>query len=227
MRLLQQLLCVGALLMPFATFAADPAGAEPPKNDVHYRTLAQAQNTDAAGKIEVIEFFAYYCPHCATLEPRLAEWVKKQGDKIVFKRVHVGRQSGPGPQQKLFYTLDSLGLLPQYHDKVFDAIHQHHQHLDSSEQVLAWVTQAGIDPVKYSAASNSFGVQAKIRRAAGLMESYKIEFWPQIAIDGRYVTSPSQVGTASPALTTEPAQQDGALKVMDFLLAKAQAEKKR
>ena len=226
MRHLQQLLCIGALLTSIGASAAEPAAIEP-KNGVHYRTLGEVQNTDAAGKIEVTEFFAYYCPHCATLEPRLAEWVKKQGDKIVFKRVHVSGSRTADAQQKMFYTIDSLGLQNQFHAKIFDTIHTRHQHLGSDPEILHWLPQAGIDPAKYGAAFQSFGLQAKLRRANTLAGNYQISFWPQIAIDGHYLTSPSQVGEAMPELATEAAQQEAALKVMDFLVAKAQAEKKR
>jgi thiol:disulfide interchange protein DsbA len=225
MRRLQQLLCIGALLVSFGASAAEPAVAAP-KSFPQYRTLSEVQNTDANGKIEVTEFFAYYCPHCSSLEPRLAEWVKQQGDKIVFKRVHVSGPQTANAQQRLYYTLDSLGLQEQYHNKVFDAIHGQHLRLGSDEQVMEWLPQAGIDPAKYSAAAHSFGLQAKLRRANALMASYQIDYWPQIAIDGHYLTSPAQVGEATPELVTEVAQQEAALKVMDFLVTKAQAEKK-
>src|SRR5689334_8763460 len=78
---------------------------------------------DAGGKVEVIEFFAWYCPHCYAFEPALQAWVKRQGDRIVFKRVHVSRDAGVAPQQRLFFTLEAMGLLDQYHDKVFAAMH--------------------------------------------------------------------------------------------------------
>ncbi|MEO7578849.1 MAG: thiol:disulfide interchange protein DsbA/DsbL [Massilia sp.] len=224
MRLLQNLLCIGALLASFGAGAAETAPE--PKNGQQFTTLAEQQNTDGGSKVEVVEFFAYYCPHCNSFEPKLAEWVRQQGDKIVFKRVHVGGGGGAAQQQHLFYTLDALGLVPQYHAKVFGAIHDEHQRLNTEEQVLDWVAKAGIDRAKYSAAASSFGVQAKLRRANSMMSDYKIEYWPQIAIDGHYLTSPSMVGETMPS-STEPAQQQAVLKVMDYLLAKAQAEKKR
>ena len=39
-----------------------------------------------AGKVEVIEFFWYGCPHCYEFEPTIEAWVKKQGNNIDFKR---------------------------------------------------------------------------------------------------------------------------------------------
>ena len=108
MRFLKKILFAAALCTVALGASASPAE---PKNGVEYDTLATPQATDAGKKIEVTEFFAYYCPHCNVLEPQLAAWVKKQGDNIVFKRVHVSRDDSVTPQQRLFFTLQAMGLL--------------------------------------------------------------------------------------------------------------------
>ncbi len=219
MRMIRTLLCAAAIGFCSAA-AASPAD---PKNGVEYLTLPQAQNTDAAGKVEVTEFFAYYCPHCNRFEPLLAAWVKKQGANIVFKRVHVPPGQSALAQQRLFYTLDALGLTEQYHQKVFDAIHVQRQRLPNDQAVLDWAVRSGIDQAKFIDAWNSFGVQAKLRRASAMMAAYQVDEWPMVAIDGRFLTSPSRAGQdAQP----EPELQQSALQVMDFLVAKAKAEKK-
>jgi thiol:disulfide interchange protein DsbA len=221
MRIIRTLLCAAAI----GFGAAAGAFAAEPKNGVEYLTLPEAQNTDAGNKVEVTEFFAYYCPHCNRFEPLLAEWVKKQGANIVFKRVHVSGGAAVMPQQRLFYTLEALGLVGQYHDKVFNAMHVERQRLGSDEAVLDWAVRSGIDRAKFIEAWNSFGVQAKLRRANAMMGAYRINEWPMVAIDGRFMTSPSQAGTGAPAQTETELQQH-ALEVMDYLVAKAKGEKK-
>jgi thiol:disulfide interchange protein DsbA len=221
MRIIRKLLLAAAIGLGAAAsaFAADP------KDGVQYVTLTEAQNTDAGNKVEVTEFFAYYCPHCNRFEPLLAEWVRKQGANIVFKRVHVSNGPRVLPQQRLYYTLEALGLLGQYHDKVFNAMHLERQRLDSDEAVLGWAVKSGIDRAKFVEAWNSFGVQAKLRRANAMMAAYRINEWPVVAIDGRFLTSPSQAGSGA-AAQTEGDLQQSALQVMDYLVAKAKAEKK-
>jgi thiol:disulfide interchange protein DsbA len=221
MRTILNLLCAAAI--GFA--AAASAFAVEPKNGAEYITLPEVQNTDAGNKVEVTEFFAYYCPHCNRFEPLLAEWVRKQGADIVFKRVHVSGGPAVLPQQRLFYTLEALGLLGQYHDKVFNAMHVERQRLRSDEEVLDWAVKSGIERAKFLDAWNSFGVQAKLRRANAMMAAYRIDEWPRVAIDGRFMTSPSQAGTGS-AARTETELQQSALQVMDYLVAKAKAEKR-
>jgi thiol:disulfide interchange protein DsbA len=215
----------------FATALLGLAGAvtaapTEPQAGVQYLVLPQPQNTDAGNKVEVIEFFAYYCPHCNAFEPLLAEWVKKQGANIVFKRVHVPRDGSVLPQQRLFYTLEALGLLEQYHDKVFGAMHVERLRLSSDEQVFDWAARAGIERTRFVDTYRSFGVQARLNAAAGKVSGYQVNYWPQVAIDGRYITSPSQANEGVQEPRTEAQQQQYALQVMDYLVSKAKADKK-
>ena len=106
-----------------------------PEAGKEYRLLSQPQAANAGNKIEVIEFFAYYCHFCHHLEPSLAEWVKKQGDKILFKRIHV-LNPGAETQQKLFFALDAIGKADELQNQVFDAYHAQRNRLMTDEQVL-------------------------------------------------------------------------------------------
>jgi thiol:disulfide interchange protein DsbA len=225
MRLPRRLFCT-ALLGLAAGLAGVSASAADPQQGAQYLVLPSQQPTDTGKKVEVIEFFAYYCPHCYAFEPALEAWVKKQGDDIVFKRVHIQGGASVLPQQRLFYTLDAMGLLNQYHQKVFDAMHQQHLRLSSDEQVFDWATQNGIDRAKFIDTYRSFGIQARLRRAAAMMDSYGVDRWPLVVVDGRYITSPSHAGAGMPEGTTEAQQQQQALQVMDFLVAKAKADKR-
>ncbi len=226
MRIVQKILCVLALAAATLTALAVTAAPSDPRNGAQYRTLPTAQNTDAGKKIEVIEFFAYYCPHCHVFEPVLAAWVKKQGDNIVFKRVHVPRDENVLPQQRLYFALEAMGLLDQLHAKVFHAMHVERERLNRDEAVFDFIEKQGIDRKKFIDTYRSFGVQAKVRRAATMMDAYQVDHWPMIAIDGRFLTSPSQATQGSGVAQTEAEQQRSALQVMDYLVAKAKAEQK-
>lgn len=225
MRPLRRLIVTTALLAMSGLAAASPAN---PAEGVEYKTLPTPQPVDAgAGKVEVLEFFAYYCPHCNAFEPLLAEWVKKQGDAIVLRRVHVPRDPGVLPQQRLFYTLEALGLLEQYHAKVFAAMHGNQRlKLANDEQVFDWAAGAGIDRARFVETYRSFGVQARMRRAGEMMASYGVTHWPMVAIDGRFLTSPGMVAEGAGAGATETQLFQATLQVMDQLVAKAKADKK-
>jgi thiol:disulfide interchange protein DsbA len=200
--------------------AAQAAGPQAGRDYVDLRT---PQPAAGGNKVEVTEFFAYYCPHCDAFEPVLAEWVKRQGDNIVFRRVHVERGPAVLPQQRLFYTLDAMGLLPRYHAKVFEAMHAGHQRLASDEEVIAWAARNGIDRAAFTEAYRSFGVEAKLRGVAPLMAAYDVDRWPLVAIDGRWLTSPSHAAQGLPDDSSQAAQLQAALAVMDVLVERARA----
>lgn len=225
MRFLQSVLSALAL----CALTLSPAQAAPadPKAGVEYRVLPTAQPVEAGKKIEVTEFFAYYCPHCYAFEPALAAWVKKQGDNIVFKRVHVALNEGVAPQQKLYYTLDAMGLMTEaMHRKIFDEMHVARNRLNRDELVTDFAVRQGLDRQKFLATYQSFGIAGRVRRAAAMMNDYQVDSWPLIAIDGRFTTSPAQADAGSKSASNEAELHAQALQVMDALLAKAKAEKK-
>jgi thiol:disulfide interchange protein DsbA len=221
MRFLQHVLAALSLSLVAATAGAAPAN---PQNGVDYRTLDKAQQTDSGKKIEVTEFFWYSCPHCHAFEPALEQWVKKQGDNIVFKRVPVAFRDSFVPQQRLFYTLEAMGRLNDLHSKVFNAIHVQRQPLDTDAAITDFIVKQGVDKQKFLEVFNSFGVQSKARRAAQLQTSYQVDGVPMVAIDGRYVTAPSIVNR-SIGNQPEPVLHAATLQVMDALVARAAKEK--
>ncbi len=112
-----------------------------------------------AGKVEVIEFFWYGCPHCYEFEPTLEAWVKKQGDNIVFKRVPVAFRDDFLPHSKMYYALYALGLAEKVTPAVFNAIHKQKNYLLTPQAQADFLATQGVDKKKYMDAYNSFTVQ--------------------------------------------------------------------
>lgn len=141
-----------------------------------------------AGKIEVVEFFWYNCPHCNAFELTLVDWVKKLPRDIAFRRVPVAFNDTFVPQQKLFYTLESLGLLDKLHAKVFAAIHVEKLNLSKAEAIVEWVGKNGVDQAKFVKEYNSFGVFTKAQKGSQLQNAYKVEGVPALGVAGRFYT---------------------------------------
>ena len=57
-----------------------------------------------------------------------------------------------------------------------------------------WLVTQGVDKAKFEAMFDSFGVLSKTERAARLSQSYNVEGTPSMAVDGKYLTSPSEAG---------------------------------
>ena len=215
MRLLQSLLLAAGL-----SFASIGAIAAPnaPVEGVEYQRLTQPQPTDTGKKVEVLEFFWYNCPHCHAFEPHLAEWAKKQGDRIVLKRIPVGFRESFAPQQKLYFTLEAMNRL-DLHRVVFDAIHQHRMKLNTEPEIMAFIEKQPIDQKKFAETFSSFSVQSRVARVRQLQEAFKIDGVPTVAIDGQYLTSPSIVGQSMRG-APEEVLNGATLSVMDALVAK-------
>ncbi|OGB52023.1 MAG: disulfide bond formation protein DsbA [Burkholderiales bacterium RIFOXYD12_FULL_59_19] len=141
-----------------------------------------------AGKIELLEFFWYSCPHCNAFEPVLSAWVQQLPKDVVFKRVPVNFRDGFEPQQRLFYALEALNLLDTLHTRVFAAIHVEKQNLSQAVAITDWVVKQGVDRARFVEQFNSFSVSAKAKRAKQLQEAYKVDGVPALGIAGRYYT---------------------------------------
>lgn len=194
---------MSANLLPSLALAQ---GGEPVEG-THYVKLSQAAPTSApAGKIEVVEFFWYGCPHCNHFEPYLAAWAAKLPADVVFRRVPVAFRETPfGIHQRLFYALEAMGLLPALHAKVFHAIHEEGLKLDKPELIGDFVAKQGVDKAKFLGVMESFGVQTKCRQARTLADAYKIDGVPTVGIAGQYYTSVGLNGTPEKALATTDA----------------------
>ncbi len=165
-----------------------------------YRRLAQPAPVDApAGRIEVVEFFWYACPHCNAFEPLLEAWSRRLPRTVVLRRVPVAFRASFEPQQRLFYTLEVLGRL-DLHGKVFQTIHQDRQPIATEDAILDWAQAQGLDRAKVQAAFQSFGVTTKVRRATALQQAYEVEGVPSLGVAGRFYTDAELAGTMPRAL---------------------------
>ena len=186
-----------------ATLWAGTAQAQTskPKAGTDYQILDPRAPVEAgAGKIEVVEFFWYNCPHCNAFEPTLQAWIGKLPKDVVLRRVPVAFQDSFAPQQRLYFTLEAMGLVEKLHAKVFAAIHVEKKNLSTGEAILEWIAQQGVDKAKFVQQYNSFTVVTKVTKATQLQNAYKVEGVPALGLAGRYYTDGSMAGNMQRAL---------------------------
>jgi thiol:disulfide interchange protein DsbA len=176
----------------------------------HYVRLNTPAPVPGNGKIDVVEFFWYGCPHCNAFEPMLDAWSKRLPSDVAFRRVHVAFTAMHETHSKIFYTLEALGQVEAMHRKVFAAIHQQRMALNNEAEIAGFVEKNGVDRAKFIDAYKSFGVATKVRQAKQLSDAYKIDGVPALGVHGRYYTSASLAGG-----------NDRALAVTDFLIQRA------
>ena len=206
-----------AVLLAGAAFATPTA----PRNGAEYTTLKAPQPVQAQGrKVEVIEFFMYHCPACFALEPELLARVKKQGDNITFRRIHLPLTGENDPEAHLFLTLQALNLEEQLHAKVIQTWNVEHHRLNSDAANIDWAVKNGIDKDKFTTAYNSFSVMTRLRNAGRVAGAYEVNSTPTLVVDGRYVTNPSMVDAANPGIP-RPQLDAATLQVLDALVAQS------
>ena len=168
------------------------------------------------GKIEVVEFFWYGCPHCYAFEPAIEAWTKTLPADVAFRKVHVAFRANIKIHQRMFYALEAMGKEAATRQAIFNAMHQQGQTLDDAKAQAKFLSPLGVDPAKYQEAYNSFGVVTKCQQAEKLSEAFRIDGVPSIGIGGRFLTSPSQAGAGQRLPELELGQK--ALQITDFLI---------
>ncbi len=195
---------------------ASNAQAQNFQEGIEYVTLDQPMATEAGpGKVELIEFFWYSCPHCNSFEPEFKAWIQRQRNDVVVKRVPVRFRDDFEPQQRMYYVFEALGKLEPLHGRLFQAIHVERQPLNNAEQLQQWAQKQGIAAAEFQQAYNSFGVVSKARRATQLQQAFKVQGVPSLGINGRFYTDGSLAGGMARAL-----------QIADALIAQERGRKK-
>jgi thiol:disulfide interchange protein DsbA len=193
--------------LPLAAQAQGPV-AKKPVEGTDYLSLDKRVPTDVgAGKIELIEFFWYSCPHCNSFEPQFAAWVKAAPKDVVVVRVPVRFRDDFEAQQRAYYVFESLNMVDAMHGKLFHAIHTERQQLNTAPALAAWANKNGLPEKKFLDTFNSFGVATKARRATQLQEAFKVQGVPALGVAGRFYTDGSLTQT-----------MDRALQVAEYLI---------
>src|SRR5262245_29440662 len=192
-----------------------PAAALAQQAKFAYTELKQQQPAETSGgKIEVLEFFWYGCPHCYSIEPTLDTWLKKLPSDAQFVRIPTIFNERWQLDATIYYTLDAMNLMPKLHRPLFDAIHRDGLRTDSQQALAEWLKKQGVDDKRFFDTMKSMGVDTRVRRAIHLTVAYRIDGTPAMAVQGRYTVS-AQQGRS----------HQGMVETVDYLVAQARKQK--
>ena len=181
-----------------STAAAATPGGTQWQEGTNYTRMVPAQPTNVpAGQVEVLEFFWYACPHCYSLEPTVAAWLKSKPAYVSFSRVPVLWNEGHRSLARLFYTLDSMGKLNDVHSEIFKEIQVNGDPLTgpdpndaaAAERVqLAFIKRLGISETDFEKEYHGFNVETAMQRADQLVQRYRVTAVPTFVVNGKYIT---------------------------------------
>ena len=184
---------------PLAAFAAPVA----PIEGKQYTVVRPAVPVKGP-KVEVVDFFAYTCPHCIKFAPVIEPWSRKLPSWIDYKQVPVAWDSKTEPFVRAYYAMQATGLLPKLHMKFFESvIYQTHKYEFATlvSDIRGFMTKNGVKASDWDAAYNSFGVANKTRAATQIWQSYGVDATPMVGIDGKYLTGPHMTPTREDCLS--------------------------
>lgn len=182
MKFLNALLTTLALGFVVAT----PALAADLIEGKQFARLPAPQPTEKNGKIEVVEFFSYGCPHCGDFEPILKPWVKALPADVNFRKVPVIFNDRSIPGARIYYTLEAMNLLDKLNDAVFHAVLRERINLNDEKILFDWVARQGVDRQKFADTYKSFAVETAVKRAADMTRGYAVEGVPVLVVGGKY-----------------------------------------
>jgi thiol:disulfide interchange protein DsbA len=212
MKTLLRTLVVLASLSPLACSAADDA---PYKLGEHYTRVREVQQPANPAKIELMEVFAYSCPHCYDFEPVLQKWLKTKPADVELVRTPalIGLDQNE-PRNRAYFAAGMLGVLDRFHPALFNAIHRERRPMATREELTALFAQStGLKAGDFDAAYSGFAADAGVRRAEIAVRSMGITSVPNLVVDGKYVVTPGGKGL------------EGMMKVAEFLIEKARRER--
>ncbi|MDD5393294.1 MAG: thiol:disulfide interchange protein DsbA/DsbL [Thiothrix sp.] len=168
------------------------------REGVHYTVISPPIPTQVPpGKTEVVEMFWYGCPHCRALEPTLNKFLQTKPDNVVFRRVPATLSPRWAFHAKLFYVgqmLDPTGA-KHVHIQIFEALHTQRREINDEDAMQRFFANMGFTPDQVKGAMQSMEMQADLARSDEIGQRSKADSVPVIIINGKYMTSPSRVGS--------------------------------
>lgn len=183
---------------------------------IEYEVLTKIQPAPTDGKVEVIEFFSYGCPHCYRFEPYVDKWKETKSDNIEFIQVPAVFSKNWEALATLYYASEVLGVQDKMHIAIFEAMHGEGKKVRSFEDLKALFEKNGVSAEDLEKALNSFTVAAKTRRAKTMTTAYGIKSVPNVVVQGKYRTN----GTLAQS-------HANVFKVVDSLSEKIEKEAKK
>jgi protein dithiol oxidoreductase (disulfide-forming) len=161
----------------------------------HYTLLTPGQPTRTDGKVEVAEVFMFGCPGCFGFEPHLQQWLPTKADYVNFVRIPAPWNPTAVLHARAYYTAEALGKTAEIDGPFFNEYHVNHNLLDTEAALAAFFEQHGVDPTTFKNTFHSLAVNAKLQRAAELIQGYGVRSTPTVVVNGKYLATGPMAGS--------------------------------
>jgi len=206
--MLKKILLLSLLLLAPPLMAQEEAVFQ---DNVNYFEIFPSYPSAEKGKIEVMEFFWYNCPHCFDFEPQLQKWLETKPEDVNFVQVPAIFNKTARFHAETYYSLELMGKSHALQMKIFKAIHEDGKKLDDVEAMTAFIVEQGVDAETFRNYLKSFAVQTRVNRAEDLGKRFDITGVPNVVVNGTFRTG-------------KTAGYEQMIQLIDFLIAKVREE---
>ena len=144
----------------------------------------------------VMEFFAYQCPHCFTLESEAKKWKDANQGKVKFVAIptHLGNEQF-GSFLIVHHAAKILGVLDKATPALFKRIHEENKGFSSPDDAINFLVALGASPEKAkSAVESDEQIKTSIDESFRLLAKYKIAGVPTIIVNHKYQFDVTKAG---------------------------------
>lgn len=138
------------------------------------------------GQVEVLSFYWYNCGACYYMDPAVSTWAENLPPKVRLVRLPFSSREPTTFHARLAFTLESLGLGPDIHTKVFDLFQKQKQPIYNDQELPELAKALNINEQELIKAFNSPEVKAKMKQLEKVLQIYNLAGVPAMVIDGRY-----------------------------------------
>ncbi len=149
------------------------ASAQAAVEGVDYTVLKKPIPQQDASKIEVLEFFGYFCVHCQNFDPVLLSYSKTFPKDVYLRTEHVVWMPEMLGLARVAAAVNASGLKYQANPAIF--------------KVKSWAAaQKSFDSKKLIAAYDAPASLAAAKKMQSLTETYRIDGTPDVIVGGKY-----------------------------------------
>ncbi|MCF7521170.1 thiol:disulfide interchange protein DsbA/DsbL [Neisseria sp. ZJ106] len=178
-----------------------------------YTVLAKPIPQLQPNKVEVLEFFGYFCVHCYHLDPILLKHSRSFAPDTYLRTEHVVWQPDMLGLAKVAAAVNRSGLKYQANPAVFKAVYEQKLDLADADEFRKWATaQKTFDGKRLWVAYQQPQTATVAKNMQKLTETYQISGTPTVIVGGKY------------QIKFDKGFPQG-MKTMDELIAKVRAER--
>ena len=188
--------CALLLALAGATVLAQVSASLPVRTlDPVLPPLSGVLGDTPKGKIEVLQFFYYGCPHCFDQQPLIEDWLSRKPADVEFRYIPALRDEKWEPLTKAFFALEKLGEVGRLHRPIYDVINFDGVPLTDETRLVEWLVRNGVERNRFMEVYNSSEVKAKVDEARRLTALYAIRATPTLVVGGRFAVASGAAGS--------------------------------